>query len=331
MKVRSLLLFLSIPCLLLPVMSCSAPDHAPDERYFLVASNIKVAYWQAVKDGFMKLASQYRVKAEVVGPDTYDPKGELSEFQRVAKTKPAGILVSAADAELMKGAIDSAIDSGVPVITIDSDSPASKRLTFIGTNNYTAGQLGARELVKRSNGKGNFVVFTMPGQENLNERLKGYKDVLSDHPAMKILDVVDFKGDPRVAFDTANDLMTKKKAQVDGFICLEALAGQEVADVLSRANVTGKIVMAMDTNDETLNYIKKGGIAATIAQKPFTMAYVGLEMLDLVHHHMPKSLGEDWAQDPFSIYPSLIDTGATLITKDNVDQFLKSREASKQQ
>lgn len=311
-------------------MSCSAPEHAPDERYFLVASNIKVAYWQAVKDGFMRLASQYRVKAEVVGPDTYDPQGELSEFQRVAKTKPAGILVSAADAELMKGAIDSAIDSGVPVITIDSDSPASKRLTFIGTNNYAAGQLGARELVKRSNGKGNFVVFTMPGQENLVERLKGYKDVLADHPAMKIQDVIDFKGDPRVAFDTANDLMTKKKGQVDGFICLEALAGQEVADVLSRGNVTGKIVMAMDTNDETLNYIKKGGIAATVAQKPFTMAYVGLEMLDLVHHHMPKSLSEDWAQDPFSIYPSLIDTGATLVTKENVDQFLKARQASKQ-
>ena len=73
MKVRSLLLFISIPCLLLPVMSCSAPDHAPDERYFLVASNIKVAYWQAVKNGFMKLASQYRVKAEVVGPDTVRP------------------------------------------------------------------------------------------------------------------------------------------------------------------------------------------------------------------------------------------------------------------
>ena len=312
-------------------MSCSAPEHAPDERYFLVASNIKVAYWQAVKNGFMKLAAQYRVKAEVVGPDTYDPQAELSEFQRVARTKPAGILVSAADPELMKGAIDSAIDSGVPVMTIDSDAPGSKRLTFIGTNNYAAGQLGARELVKRSNGKGNFVVFTMPGQENLVERLKGYKDVLSDHPAMKIQDVVDFKGDPRVAFDTANDLMTKKKGQVDGFICLEALAGQEVADVLSRGNITGKIVMAMDTNDETLNYIKKGGIAATVAQKPFTMAYVGLEMLDLVHHHMPKSLSGDWAQDPFSIYPNLIDTGATLVTKDNVDQFLKSREASKQQ
>ena len=89
--------------------------------------------------------------------------------------------------------------------------------------------------------------------------------------------------------------------------------------------------MAMDTNDETLNYIKKGGIAATVAQKPFTMAYVGLEMLDLVHHHMPKSLSGDWAQDPFSIYPNLIDTGATLVTKENVDQFLKSREASKQQ
>lgn len=312
-------------------MSCAGSEHAPDEKYFLVASNVKLPYWQATKDGFLRIGSQYRVKAEMVGPETYDPQGELSEFQRVAKLKPAGILVSPADAALMKSAIDSAVDSGVPVITFDSDAPGSKQLMFVGTNNYTAGQQGARELIKQTNGKGNFIVFTMPGQENLNERLKGYRDVLSEHPAMKIVDVVDIKGDPRVAFDTASDILAKKKNQIDGFICLEASAGQEVADVISRGNVTGKVIMAMDTNDETLNFIKKGTIAATIAQKPFTMAYVGLEMLDLVHHHMPKSLSADWAQDPFSIYPTFIDTGATLVTKDNVDQFLKGREASKQQ
>ena len=148
---------------------------------------------------------------------------------------------------------------------------------------------------------------------------------------MKITDIVDIKGDPRVAFDITSDLLTKKQKDIAGFICLEASAGQEVADVLSRKGVTGKIVMAMDTNDDTLNWIKKGNIAATIAQKPFTMAYVGLEMLDLVHHHKPKSLDGNWEQDPFSIYPSFVDTGATLVTKANVDTFLKGREESKQQ
>ncbi len=331
MKARPLLISLSIPFLLLPLMSCAGSEHAPDEKYYLVAANVKLPYWQAAKDGFMKIAAMYRVKAEVVGPDTYDPQAELSEFQRVAKLKPAGILVSAADPSMMKSAIDEAIGAGIPVITFDSDDSDSKRLMFVGTNNYIAGQQGARELIKQANGKGNFIVMTMPGQANLNERLKGYQDVVAGQSGIKITDIVDIKGDPRVAFDITSDLLTKKQKDIAGFICLEASAGQEVADVLTRKGVTGKIVMAMDTNDDTLNWIKKGNIAATIAQKPFTMAYVGLEMLDLVHHHKPKSLDGNWEQDPFSIYPSFVDTGATLVTKANVDTFLKGREESKQQ
>ena len=329
MKVRTLLIFLTLPAALLPVLSCSSPAHAVDEHYYLVATNTKLPYWQAAKDGFLKVAGQYRVKAEMVGPDTYDAQAELSEFQRVAKLeKTSGILISAADASIMKDAIDRAIAAGVPVITIDSDVPTSKRVMFVGTNNYAAGQLGGRELVSRTNGKGNFVVFTMPGQLNLSERLKGYRDAFADHPGMKIVDTVDIKGDPRVAFDTANDLMTKKKNDIDGFICLEASAGQEVADVLNRNGIKDKIVIAMDTNDETLNWVKKGAIAATIAQKPFTMAYFGMEMLDAIHHHKPQSLDHDWAQDAFSIYPTFVDTGATLVNSSNVDNFRQAQQES---
>jgi ribose transport system substrate-binding protein len=331
MKVRTLLLFLTLPAALLPVMSCSSPAHSVDEHYYLVATNTKLPYWQTARDGFLKIAGQYHVKAEVVGPDTYDTNAELSEFQRVARLeKTSGILVSAADASIMKSAIDQAISRGIPVIAFDSDVPTSKRLMFIGTNNYTAGQLAGKELVKRANGKGNFVVFTMPGQLNLSERLKGYEDVIAEHPGMKIVDTVDIKGDPRVAFDTANDLMTKKRKDIDGFICLEASAGQEVADVLNRSNITDKIVMAMDTNEDTLKWVKKGTIAATIAQKPYTMAYFGLQMLDVVHHHKPQNLDHDWAQDAFSIYPTFVDTGATLVTSANVDNFRQAQEQSKQ-
>src|SRR5260370_9098274 len=111
-----------------------------------------------------------QVQATVAGPGNYDPKAEQQEFRRVVQLKPAGILVSPADPELMKSDIDAAIAAGIPVITIDSDSPASKRLSFIGTDNYEAGRLSG-EIVSRSfQGKGNVSVLTLPGRTNLNER-----------------------------------------------------------------------------------------------------------------------------------------------------------------
>ncbi len=324
--------FLWLPPALMLLASCGGgSQHTPDEKYYLLAVNVKIPYWQTAANGLARATAQARVQTELVGPDAFDPPAEQQELRRLValQQKPAGILVSAADPGLMKGDIDAAIAAGIPVITVDSDSPGSKRLTFIGTNNYEAGVMGGRVLAKQIKGKGNVVVFTMPGQANLVERLNGYKFAFSEYPGIKISSIEDIKGDPRIAFDRTSEIITKQKDKVDAFVCLEALAGKEVADVLDRNKVSGKTVVAMDTDEDTLKWIQKGGIVATIAQKPFTMAYYGVKMLDELHHHPPSSLDTNWAEDPFSPLPNFVDTGATLITKENVDNFLKARDAAK--
>ncbi len=323
-RFATLLLIASV----LPLMNCSASRHDPAEVYFLITVNTKIPYWQAASAGLTQAGTEMGVKFETLGPDSYDPQAERQEFQRtLSQRKPAGILISAADSELLRPEIDSAIDRGIPVLTMDSDSPSSKRLTFIGTDNYEAGRMGGNITVKELKGKGNVMIFTMPEQANLRERLHGYQEVFSAHPAIKVVDTVDVKGTPTIAFDRAMDAIEKNRP-VDAFVCLEALACPEVAEVLTRKQVKGKVVVAMDTDQRTLDGIRHGVIAATIAQKPYTMAYFGLQMLDMIYHQKPKSLVQNWAQDTRSPFPAFIDTGATLIQKDNVESFLKAGEGS---
>src|SRR5260370_22015783 len=104
----------------------------------------------------------------MVGPDPADPTAEKAELLKLLQRqiKPSGILVSAADPELMREAIDSAVAAGIPVITIDSDSPKSKRLTFIGTNNYQAGQMSAQLLPNELNGNGSVILHSIPAPQN---------------------------------------------------------------------------------------------------------------------------------------------------------------------
>ncbi|HKW24713.1 MAG TPA: substrate-binding domain-containing protein [Terriglobales bacterium] len=305
-----------------------ASQHSADENYYLVTTNKQIPYWQTAGAGFLHAASQMKVKAEFVGPDTYDPKAEQLEFEKLLQSKPTGILVSPASGQLMRPDIDQAIAAGIPVITIDSDAPESKRLFFVGTNNYQAGVMGAKVAAAQLRGKGNVVIFTMPGQANLDDRLRGYRDIFASYPGLKIVRLVDIHGDPRVAFDTTEQIIGQKKEKVDGFICLEALAGKEVGEVLDRYHVAGKTVVAMDTDPDTLDWIKKGIIVATVAQKPYTMSLVGLEMLDDLYHHKLRSLQQNWAQDPFSPLPAFVDTGATLIDKSNVDAFISAQKSA---
>jgi ribose transport system substrate-binding protein len=97
-----------------------------------------------------------------------------------------------------------------------------------------------------------------------------------------------------------------------------------VSDAFKRTNATDRELLAWDVNQDTLNGIKDGTIDATVAQKPFAMAFVGLKGLDEVFHSPPKQLNKDFSTDSFSPYPVFVDTGTSLVDKSNVDLYIAS-------
>ena len=304
---------------------CGCERHSPKEVYYLVTANAGLPYWQVAAAGFNHAAAQYKVTAKVVGPDNYDPQAELAELQKAVAAKPAGILISVADAAVLQPGINAAVDAGIPVITVDSDAAGSKRLYFIGTNNLDAGRLGGRRVSEKLGGKGNVIVFTLAGQPNTDERLKGFKDALAGSSGIHVVDVVDVKGDPRVAFDKAQELLSGTgPKKIDAFVCLESASGKMVSDAIKRANATDRLLVAWDVNQDTLDGIKAGTIEATIAQKPYTMGYIGLKDLDEIFHYPPKQLGKNYNADSFAPYPVFVDTGSSLVDKNNVDLYLAS-------
>ena len=321
---RRLYSLLCLATVVVPLIDCGSA-HDSDEHYIFVAANVQVPYWQAAAAGFSKAGEQMKVQSSFVGPNAYDPKAEREALQEAVQKKPTGILLAVTDPALLKEDIDKAIAAGIPVITLDSDAPGSKRLFFIGTNNYQAGLTGGQRLAQELKGKGNVVVFTMPEQRNMQDRLRGYRDALERQSGIKVTRVVDIQGDPRIAFDTTTQIVGKERDKVDAFVCLEAQSGKEVAGVLNSYHVTGKVVMAMDTDPETLDWIQKGMIAGTIAQKPYTMALVGVQMLDGLHHNKPPSLDTDWSRDSFAPIPAFVDTGSALIDKSNVASFIQAK------
>ncbi|WP_260706823.1 substrate-binding domain-containing protein [Edaphobacter flagellatus] len=307
--------------------------HSKSEHYYLVTVNVDLPYWKTAYEGFQKAAAEYGVTADLRGPNKFDPQGEVQEFRSVVASKPAGILVSVTNSSLLAPEIDAAIAAGIPVITMDSDAPESKRLYFIGTNNLQAGRLGGQRVAAQLNGKGNVVFFTMPGQPNLDERLKGYKDVLSGYPGIKVVEVFDMKGDSGVAMDKAQEYLARKgNDRIDALICLQSSAGKDVGEAVRRAKADGdpgRLLVAMDTDVATLQLIKDGIIDSTISQKPYTMAYVGLKAIDNVHHYPMKTAGgTDYSLDPFSPFPAFVDTGVSLVDKSNLASILERKEAA---
>lgn len=327
MRSRRKFLRLLSGLVLVAVSSCGT-EKSP-EIYYMISANVQLPYWQTVSNGFNKAAAAYKVQAKVVGPQSYDPVAELDALQQAVRAQPSGILISVSDVAVLENEINNAVHHGIPVITVDSDAAATRRLYFVGTNNVEAGRLGGQRLVEKLGNKGNVAFFTMPGQPNLEDRLAGFKQILNSQPGIKT-EIIDMKGNASVAFDEAQKLLGRNAPQkVDAIVCLEAISGKPVADASKRSKISGRVLITWDTDQGTLDAIRDGTIDSTIAQKPYTMGYFGLKLLYEVFHAPPPQLNKDFRTDFFSPYPVFVDTGTTLIDRSNVDLYFSAEAANK--
>jgi ribose transport system substrate-binding protein len=302
------------------IASCAKPYHTQTERYVFVATNIDLPYWQEAQAGFLDAAKSLGVHAELIGPKGYAPNAELVVFRQLVEEHPSGICLSAARPEIFQAQIDKAIADGVPVICVDADSPDSKRLAYIGTDNNKAGRESLKQMAKLLPGQGTVVVITIPGQRNLDDRLAGVADALTNFPSVKLTKIIDDKGDAKVAQEQVSELIQKKE-KIDGIICLEAAGGSGAAAALQSLNIAGKLpIVAFDADPETLAWIDRGVIAATIAQKPYVMSYYGLKLLDDLHHSAVHQF-KDWRTALAPPMPIFVDTGTVVVDKDNLKLY----------
>jgi ribose transport system substrate-binding protein len=300
--------------------SCGKSYHAQDERYVFVATNIGLPYWQEAKAGFLDAAKVLGVKGELVGPTAYAPNAELVMFRQIVEEHPAGICLSAARPEIFQAEIDKAVAQGIPVICVDADVPDSKRVLYIGTDNFKAGRESLKQIAALVRGKGRIAVITIPGQRNLDDRLAGVVDALKNFPAIRLIKILDDKGDVESASDQISQLIQTKE-KVDGIICLEAAGGSGTAGAMHGLHMEGKLpIVAFDDDPETLDWIDGGAISATITQKPYVMSYYGLKFLDDLHHNAVQQF-KDWRTALAPPIPTSVDTGTVVVDKSNLKLY----------
>lgn len=306
--------------------SCAKPYHEQNERYVFVATNTNLPYWQEARAGFWDAAKSLGVKGELLGPAGYAPNAELVLFRRIVEEHPTGICLSAARPEIFQAEIDKAVALGIPVICVDADVPQSRRLLYLGTDDFKAGRESLKQMAALVSDHGNIAVITIPGQRNLDDRVAGVADALKNFPAIKLTKILDNKGDAQSALEQVSVLLQSKE-KVDGIICLEATGGSGAAEALHRLDMEGKVpIVAFDDDAETLDWIDRGAIAATIAQKPYVMSYYGLKFLDDLHHNAVHQF-KDWRTAPAAPMPAIVDTGTVVVDRSNLKLYREALAA----
>ncbi|MGA9121533.1 MAG: substrate-binding domain-containing protein [Bacteroidota bacterium] len=292
------------------------------EDYVFLGVSMGNPYWVDARLGLEDRARMLGVKSEVRGPTGGDPNEQVREFEQLLVRKPAGILVTPASAAL-RPVINRAVEEGIPVICIDTDDPQSKRYTYIGTDNYNAGRQTGELLAKSIGGQGQVALLMIPGQSNHEDRARGCKDALAAYPGITVVKIGNDQALSAEAEKVARSIL-QAYPNLAGFGCIDAAGGEGCAVAVREAGKIGKVkIIAMDRNETTLEYIQQGIIDASIAQRTYTMAYLGVQLLyDLRHNNI--KLVNNWQSAHIIPLPNFIDTGTIIITKENVAAFKRS-------
>ena len=278
-------------------------------------------FWKQVFRGFEDAGEQYGVKTILGGSTKYDLNESLTAFEQVIAMKPAGIAVTSMDAEAYAPIIDKAIEAGIPVVTFDIDSPKSKRIAYIGTENYDAGANAAHYIAEQLGGKGKVAAITNKSQANIVERIDGFEETLkAEYPEIEIVQIIDSGDDETAAANNAASLLTSQK-DIDYILATTVIASSGAQQAIAEAGLTGKTkVVAFDIDTVTLDSIGAGTVEATISQAPWVQGYWSMVYL----YHISAGLitsEENWWDNGYPSLPITADSGTAIVTKENYEVF----------
>ena len=294
----------------LAVVACGGgtpegPPPAKKLRFALIPKSLDIPVFDYARIGGERAAADLGVEVIYRGPDKADELKQKEVLESFITQKVDGIAISVLNASFLTPTIDRAIEAGIPVVTWDSDAPASKRIAFYGVDDYQSGLIMGDETAKLLGGKGTVAFITSLGANNLQRRLEGAKEALAKHPGITIVETYDIKEDST----RCQELIatgTNRYPKLGAWI---SVGGWPVfsANALEPVPATTKFV-SFDTVEAALSLLRAGKVQVLLGQKYFGW---GSESIKLLH-------GIVNGRKPAS---PIIDSGVDVVTKANVDAY----------
>ena len=278
MKINHIKLSVAVLALALVAFGCgknsdsSTPGSAPASgkklKLAFVANNA-ATFWTIARTGCEAGAKDLgTVDVDFRIPST----GSAAEQQQILDDLVAkgvdGIAVSPIDA---KNQIDflNKIAASTLLICVDSDAADSKRVCYIGTDNFAAGQEAGKLIKEALPNGGKIMVFVgFADAQNAKDRFGGIKKEL-EGSKVEVVDLRTDDTDVVRAQKNAEDTLVKYP-DISMLVGLYNYNGPAILNAVRSSGQAGKVkIVCFDENTETLDGVASGDIYGTVVQQPF--------------------------------------------------------------
>ncbi|RUX01522.1 ABC transporter [Mesorhizobium sp. M8A.F.Ca.ET.059.01.1.1] len=236
-------------------------------------------FFVATIKGIEDAAKKINPKVEVTSVSAdYDLNKQVSQVDSFIAAGVDVIMLNAVDAKAIAPAVKKAQAAGIIVAAFDVSAPGAD--VTVMTNNVKAGEEACQYLVDHTGGKGDYVILNGPASSSILERVKGCKNVLAQHPDIKILsDDQNAEGSRDGGLKVFQSLLTRFD-KIDAVFAINdptAIGAELAAKQLNRSEF---IFTAVDGAPDIEKELSSGKsmIKASASQDPYVMAGQSLTM-----------------------------------------------------
>lgn len=262
------------------------------------------------------LGSQVTVESKGMGKLEPDAGPYLNFIRQALVEKPDGIVVVPNNGTAMKSGLEQIASQGTKVLIMDQDVPGmSGKVSFVGTDNKNAGKQAAEYLIQQYNDKklkSNKVAVlgSAPGVTSTDDRLAGFLDAVKGSPLKVVANRAPKCEDSTTGRSTMADVLSANP-DLGGVFSVCDIIATGAAQALKAAKRLDVQQVSIDASTAGVKLIQShGGINAEIAQHLLKAGQLSVETL-------AKALQDEQV-------PSSVDTGTTLVTQANADEYLQT-------
>lgn len=263
-------------------------------------------FYISMECGIKAEASRLGVTVNVQGPQKFDPTLQKPIVDSVVAAKPDAMLVAPTDVTAMQTPLAAAANAGIKLVLVDTTlKDPSIAVSGIASDNLGGGK-AAFEAIKQLKPQGGkvLVMSTDPGISTVDARVKGFEDAVKADSKFSYVGVQYSHNDPATAAQLTSAAL-QKDPEIIGIFATNLFAAEGTATGLRQAGKQGTTdVIAFDAGPNQVKALQEGTVQALVAQQPAQIGKYGLDAAV--------------AALEGTTVPRLVQTGFTVITKDNL-------------
>jgi ribose transport system substrate-binding protein len=241
-------------------------------------------FWKAIHAGALVAAQDLGVEIIWKGPQREDDReGQVKVVEDFISRRVSGIVLAPMDDQALVPVVQEAAREKIPVLVIDSGlKPEGPRISYLATDNYQGGVLGARRLGELCGSQGKVLLLRyQEGSASTTEREAGFLDTIrQEFPQIQVVSSNQYAGaKTETAYKKSEDLLNQWQ-ELDGVFCPNESATMGMLRALQDDGRAGKVwFVGFDQSDKLIEGLRQGDIHGLVLQDPFAMGEHGVRRM----------------------------------------------------